>query len=71
MKLLIALSLALALGGCMSDQKELGMASTNATSLSGYCVDTGNCTSNQRGIPTADISEHYIRIYPQDGADGS
>ena len=70
MKVLIALSLALTLGGCMSDQ--LGMASAdNMTTMSGYCVDSGNCTGNQRGVPTPDVSEHYIRTYPQDGADGS
>lgn len=69
MKVLIALSLALALGGCMSDQ--LGMASADNMTTSGYCVDSGNCTGNQRGVPSPDVSEHYIRTYPQDGADGS
>jgi len=69
MKVLIALSLALALGGCLSDQ--IGMASADMTPLSGYCVDTGNCTSNQRGVATPDVSARYMRIYPQDGADGS
>jgi len=72
MRVLITLSLALALGGCMSDQvSQVGMASADTTPLSGYCVDTGNCTSNQRGVPTPDVSARYMRIYPQDGADGN
>jgi hypothetical protein len=56
----------------MSDQvSQVGMASADTTPLSGYCVDTGNCTSNQRGVPTPDVSARYMRIYPQDGADGN
>ena len=70
MKVLIALSLALTLGGCMSDQ--LGMASADMTTMSsGYCVDSGNCSTSQRGTPAPDVSPQYQHIYPQDGADGN
>lgn len=67
MRLIVILLLAMSLGGCVSDG--LGFA-RDTTMSSGYCIDSGNCTSGRRvGGPS--VSEAYIGIYPVDGLDAN